>query len=83
VRLHVDLPRAHDCEEAFDLALYRSRAVDLVAWDAAGERCQGRTVTIRYLAKQVSRDDVVRAASAAAAKVDVLPSTPSTNGESR
>ena len=80
VRLHVDLVRAQDCEEAFDLALYRSRAVELVAWDAARGRCTDRTITIRYLTRQASRDDVMRAATAAAAKVSALPET---NGEVR
>jgi hypothetical protein len=80
VRLEVDLARAQDCEEAFDLALYRSRAIDLVSWYAGGERCKGRTVTIRYLPRQASRDEVLRAAQGAAEKVNVLPPP---NGESR
>lgn len=80
VRLHVDLVRAQDCEEAFDLALYRSRAVELVEWDRGAGRCADRTVTIRYLPRQASREDVVRAASAAAAKVDALPEP---NGDHR
>lgn len=78
VRLQVDLVRAQDCEEAFDLALYRSRAIDLVAWDAGGGRCEARTVTIRYLTRRASRDDVLRAAGAVAAKVTAVPET---NGE--
>lgn len=78
VRLRVELTRAQDCEEAFDLALYRSKAVELVAWDAAAGRCADRTITIRYLSRQTSRDEVIRAASAAAAKVSV-----ETNGEQR
>jgi hypothetical protein len=80
VRLHVDLVRAQDCEEAFDLALYRSRAVELVAWDPGAGRCADRTVTIRYLPRQASREDVVRAAAAVAAKVDALPEP---NGDHR
>ncbi|APR83673.1 Hypothetical protein A7982_09022 [Minicystis rosea] len=80
MRLRVDLVRAQDCEEAFDLALYRSRAVELIEWDAAAGRCTDRTITIRYLTQKTSRDDVMRAASAAAAKVSALPET---NGDSR
>ena len=76
VRLHVDLVRAQDCEEAFDLALYKSRAVELVAWEPAGGRCDDRTVTVRYLSRAASRDDMIHAASAAAAKVSALPETP-------
>lgn len=78
VRLEVDLVRAQDCEEAFDLALYQSRAVELVAWDDARGRCLGRKVTIRYLTRQATRDEVIRAASSIAAKV-----TPEKNGEPR
>jgi hypothetical protein len=75
VRLHVDLVRAQDCEEAFDLALYQSRAVELLAWDPGGGRCDDRTVAIRYLSRKTSRDEVIRAASAVAAKVSAMPET--------
>lgn len=78
VRLAVDLVRAQSCEEAFDLALYESRAVELIAWDRGAHGCAGRTVTIRYLAREASRDDIVRAASAIAEKV-----VPEPNGEPR
>ena len=80
VRLHVDLVRAQDCEEAFDLALYQSRAVELVAWDAGAGGCADRTVTIRYFPRQASRGDVVRSAVSVAAKVTALPET---NGDPR
>ena len=73
VRLHVDLDRAQDCEEAFDLALYRSRSIDLVAWDPGVTRCTDRTLTVRYLSRRASREDVVRAATAAGARVTPLP----------
>lgn len=80
LRLQVDLARSQDCEEAFDLALYRDRAVEMIAWEGPGGRCDGRAVTIRYLSRKASRDDVLRAVAALAAKVTPLPET---NGGSR
>jgi hypothetical protein len=83
VRLSVDLARDQRCEEAFDLALYENRAVELVAWDGSSG-CRGRTVTIRYLAREASRDDIVRAAAALAEKVVAdTPHTPEPHGEPR
>lgn len=75
LRLAIDLPRAQDCEEAFDLALYRDRAVEMISWDGPSGRCDGRTVTIRYLTQRASRDGVIRAATALAPKVTALPET--------
>jgi hypothetical protein len=80
LRLQVDLSRAQDCEEAFDLGLYRDRAVEVIAWEGPGGRCDGRTVTIRYLSGKASRDHVLRAAAALAAKVTALPEP---NGDPR
>ncbi len=50
----VDLTPAHDCEERFDLALYRNRGVELIAWDEAKGACTGRNITVRYLSSQLS-----------------------------
>ena len=75
VRLRVELVRAQGCEEAFDLALYRTRAVELIAWEPGAGRCTDRTLTIRYLSRQASRDDVLRAAAAAGATVTTLPAS--------
>ena len=49
VALSVDLEASRDCEERFDLAIYRDRGVELVAWDDREGRCSGREVSIRYL----------------------------------
>lgn len=73
VRLEVDLTRAQDCEEAFDLALYARRAVELVEWDEARGGCADRKLSVRYLPRQISRDEVIRAAKSAAAKVVAIP----------
>jgi hypothetical protein len=43
-------------------------------------RCTDRTLTVRYLSRQASRDDVLRAAAAAGARVTPLPSS---NGDSQ
>ena len=47
--MRVDLVFSGDCEEAFDLALYQNRAVELIAWDDQPDSCDNRLVTIRYL----------------------------------
>lgn len=75
LRLRVDLARAQDCEEAFDLAIYKSPAVDLVAWDRAAGRCEGREITIRYLPRRASREEILRAAAALAARLTPLEET--------
>jgi hypothetical protein len=56
----VDLEPAQDCEERFDLALYRDRGIDLVTWDDAVGRCMGRTVTIRYLSAKLTKDALMQ-----------------------
>lgn len=47
------LPDGTDCEERFDLELYRDRGVELVAWDAR-PGCHDRHVQIRYLPGRLS-----------------------------
>ncbi len=50
LKLELDLPKTADCEEDFDLALYPTRGVELIAWTALnGQKCSGRRATIRYL----------------------------------
>lgn len=72
VKLRLDLAPEQGCEEAFDLALYADRGVDLVAWDANTGACSGRVVTIRYLSQKVRAEAVVSAARAHAVKVEAL-----------
>lgn len=72
VRLRVDLAPAQDCEEKFDLALYRDRGVDLIAWDERAGACGGRTVVIRYLPRRIDEARVLAAARARAARVERL-----------
>jgi len=59
VKLAIDLPKSASCEEAFDLALYVDRGVDRVEWGGPPTKCAGRTVTIRYLPKRISRAQVL------------------------
>ena len=59
VRLTVDLEPAQDCEERFDLALYRDRGIDLITWDDGVGSCVGRTVTIRFLPNAIDRQQVL------------------------
>lgn len=52
VRMRVVLPPSRDCEEAFDLALYRDRGVDLVEWDDE-PGCDGRVIVVRYFPERI------------------------------
>lgn len=69
----VDLKPASDCEEAFDLAMYTHRAIELIAWDDRVGVCSNRAVDIRYLSNDISHDGVVRLATEHARRVTVLP----------
>lgn len=70
--LALDLPQSQDCEEAFDLALYRNRAVHLVEWDANRTACAGRTVRVTYLPRLVRKDTLIGEARQLAVKLTVL-----------
>jgi hypothetical protein len=76
LRLRVELEPAQDCEEAFDLALYRNRAVDLVQWDTRAGACSGRVVKIRYLSRKITSDRLLAAARLLAVKADPIPTGP-------
>lgn len=69
LKLKVDLPKSASCEEAFDLALYRDRGVDLVEWGGPPTKCAGRTVTIRFLSKRTTRAQVLERVRALAVAV--------------
>jgi hypothetical protein len=73
VRLRIELPAVHSCEQAFDLALYRDRGVDLVEWDRHHRSCSGRVVLVRYLPARVDRATLVAAAQRLAIRVEILP----------
>lgn len=70
MKLRVDLAPAQGCEEAFDLALYKDRGVDLVQWDKNTGACASRVITVRYLPRRTSADALLKAVQAHAAKVE-------------
>lgn len=72
MRLQLDLTPAQGCEEAFDLAVYEDRGVDLVEWDASRGACAGRVVTIRYLPQRLSAEALLALVRARAARADVI-----------
>jgi hypothetical protein len=71
VNLVLDLPQGGSCEEAFDLALYSRRTVDLIEWQPATLECTGRKVKVRYLSSRVSRDEVLKLVKAASVRMEV------------
>lgn len=73
VSARVDLKQARDCEEAFDLALYKDRAIELIAWDEHVGTCQNRHVEITYLSRKITRDEVIQTARRHAERVTVVP----------
>lgn len=70
MRLRIDLAPAQRCEEAFDLALYQNRGIDLIEWDENTGACAGRGVVIRYLPRRTSEDEILKAARGLAQKVE-------------
>jgi hypothetical protein len=52
----VDLASENNCEERFDLALYKDDAVELVTWEPVNASCEKRKAKIRYLSKRTSAD---------------------------
>ena len=73
VSARIDLHRSHDCEEAFDLAVYQNRAIELIAWDEHVGTCQDRHVDITYLSRKITRDEVIQTARRHAERVTVVP----------
>lgn len=71
VTLALDLHQAQDCEEAFDLSMYQSRAVDVIEWDSNAGRCVQRTVRIVYLPQRMTKDGVIAEARKRSAKLSV------------
>jgi hypothetical protein len=81
--LRVDLRVAQDCEEAFDLALYRNRAVELIQWDAKKGVCEGRVVQIRYLSSRLKESDLQREVASLAERISPAVSQPALNAQSK
>lgn len=72
LRIVVDLPMKGGCDEAFDLALYENRGVELVQWDEGQSKCEGRKGTIRYLPKRLGRDALLKEIQRLSTKSSVL-----------
>lgn len=65
VRVVLALVPRIGCDEAFDLALYENRGVELVTWESAPSplppgSCRELRATGRYLPKHVTRAELVR-----------------------
>ena len=72
LRVEVDLPRKGGCDEAFDLALYENRGVELVRWDEGQTKCEHRKGVVRYLPKRLSRDALLKEIQRLSTKTTVL-----------
>lgn len=72
LRVVVDLPRKGGCDEAFDLALYENRGVELVQWDEGQSKCEGRKGTIRYVPGRLTRKALIEAIQKLSTKSTVL-----------
>ncbi len=61
VKVVVALVPRIGCDEAFDLALYQNRGVELVTWESPrASSCRELRATVRYLPKQITRAELVR-----------------------
>jgi len=74
VGLLLSLPPAADCEERFDLELYRERGVDMIDWDD-GRGCVERGVDITYLPERLARPQLMQRVQDLATVVNRLPQT--------
>jgi len=71
ITVTMDLPARSDCEEAFDLALYRNSGIDLVEWDRA-TGCIQRRAKIRYVTTRIARDAVVARIRGLTTKMEIV-----------
>lgn len=62
VRVLLALAPRIGCDEAFDLALYENRGVELVTWESpkSGGSCRELRATVRYLPRHITRAELVR-----------------------
>ncbi len=70
--LNVNLVARHDCEEAFDLALYKEPAVELISWTGDAGSCENRRVKVRYLSARASRGVIVSRIQKLTKKAEVV-----------
>lgn len=74
--LDIDLEPGPRCEERFDLALYRDRRIELVAWDERRGACSERQVTIHYLSRALDRPALLALVRKLARRAQPQPETP-------
>lgn len=77
LRLLLDLRTAQDCEESFDLALYRNRAVELIEWDNQKGICKARQLRIRYLSTKIQETELMREVASIAERISPAITQPS------
>jgi hypothetical protein len=73
--LLLGLPPVSDCDERFALGMYEDRGVELLSWaedSAARQRCRERRVTVRYLPRRLTRDDLLLRARRFSKSVEVV-----------
>lgn len=65
-RVLIDLKKTGSCTEAFDLAVYQNRNIEMVAWQAEGASgpgngpdCEHRIAEVRFLSGKISKADVL------------------------
>ncbi len=71
LRVVVDLEPVGGCDEAFDLAMYQDRGVELIEWDSA-RGCSARRVILRYIPGRISRDALLSKIRQVSRKVEVM-----------
>ena len=72
LKVRIDLAKTATCEESFDVALYAGRGVDLVDWAGPFGKCAGRTATIRYLPKRITKEQLLESIRKLSTKVEIL-----------
>jgi hypothetical protein len=68
----VDLATRRDCEEAFGLALYADRGVELIEWDTDSSACTQRRARVRYVPTRISRDALLTRIRSLSTKIEVM-----------
>ena len=72
IKVKIDLAKTATCEESFDVALYAGRGIDLVDWEGPFGKCAGRTATIRYLPKRITKEQLLESIRKLSTKVEVI-----------
>ena len=74
-RVLIDLKKTGSCTEAFDLAVYQNRNIEMIAWQSEGNEkgngpdCEQRIAEVRFLSRHISKTDVLSLLRANAIRV--------------